>query len=609
MAIYYLDVDDEITSAAQRIRESGENRVALVVQSGSRIASSRINFKLLAREARHHHRSLAIVAADASVRSLAEAAGLPVFSSVGEYQKTEAMRPPDQPVGAAAELGPLSTRGGGSIRARGSVDAGRFAAGVSSAGAAGTAAGPSTARSGTSSGARTSPVPATSSAAGGGKGSGSAFAGSAGGAGAHINPPLAHRNRSGRWLALGAAAALVAVLGGGYFLLPAASVTLTLEPVAVGPVTFTALVDPGVETPSPESAVVPAVAQKLEVRAGGTFMATGENVLETAAIGKVLFSSGNTFLDVPVLAGTQVSTAKGVAFTTVANVTVPRATLQGLNIVPGTAEVGVVAVVKGTGGNVDAGAIVKVPPDLATALVLASPVTNKEATTGGTRTVSLFIQQSDIDAAEQDLLQQLETAFDARLAEPGAAGQGFQLFRQGAHLGDPVYDPDPKALVGLEQDRFDLSAIGTGTALAAADVSLRELAVARVAEAAKPGFQVVAGSVTLTLGPAETVGNAVSVAVTAEGQQVPAIDEAKIRSEIGGMTPPQAEAYLSRYGTAHVSVWPFWASTVPSFLNFRVEVRIVTPTAAPTPGPGAAGASASTTQEPAQASATGAAGP
>ncbi|HLO35860.1 MAG TPA: hypothetical protein VK194_07250, partial [Candidatus Deferrimicrobium sp.] len=49
--IVYLDVDDEITSAASRIRTSTSTKVALVVPYGSRIATSRMNFRLLSREA------------------------------------------------------------------------------------------------------------------------------------------------------------------------------------------------------------------------------------------------------------------------------------------------------------------------------------------------------------------------------------------------------------------------------------------------------------------------------------------------------------------------------------------------------------------------------
>ncbi|HSL34261.1 MAG TPA: hypothetical protein VK871_11465, partial [Candidatus Limnocylindrales bacterium] len=81
----YLDVDDEITSAAARIRGSQVTKVALVVPYGSRIATSRMNFRLLAREALVNNRRLSIVAADAATRALAASAGLPVYSNVAEY--------------------------------------------------------------------------------------------------------------------------------------------------------------------------------------------------------------------------------------------------------------------------------------------------------------------------------------------------------------------------------------------------------------------------------------------------------------------------------------------------------------------------------------------
>jgi hypothetical protein len=87
MAVFYLDVDDEITSAAARIRASADVDVALVLPAGSRIATSRINFRLLAREAAGHSRRLGIVAPEASARALAASAGLPVFPSVVEYDE------------------------------------------------------------------------------------------------------------------------------------------------------------------------------------------------------------------------------------------------------------------------------------------------------------------------------------------------------------------------------------------------------------------------------------------------------------------------------------------------------------------------------------------
>src|SRR3954468_328803 len=84
--IVYLDVDDEITSAAQRIRNAPVTKVALVVPYGSRIATSRMNFRLLSREAVVSNRRLSIVSGDAAARSLAASAGLPVFGTVPEYE-------------------------------------------------------------------------------------------------------------------------------------------------------------------------------------------------------------------------------------------------------------------------------------------------------------------------------------------------------------------------------------------------------------------------------------------------------------------------------------------------------------------------------------------
>ena len=86
----YLDVDDEITSAAARIRGSEATKVALVVPYGSRIATSRMNFRLLSREAVVNNRRLSIVATDPATRALAASAGLPVFASVAEWDAAAA---------------------------------------------------------------------------------------------------------------------------------------------------------------------------------------------------------------------------------------------------------------------------------------------------------------------------------------------------------------------------------------------------------------------------------------------------------------------------------------------------------------------------------------
>ena len=62
--ISYLDIDDEITSAAARIRSTEGSRVAVVLPYGSRVATSRINSRLLARDALTNGKRLSIVAGD-----------------------------------------------------------------------------------------------------------------------------------------------------------------------------------------------------------------------------------------------------------------------------------------------------------------------------------------------------------------------------------------------------------------------------------------------------------------------------------------------------------------------------------------------------------------
>ena len=84
--LIYLDVDDEITSAAARIRLAAADRVAIVLPYGSRLATSRINFRLLAREAVERGKQIEVICADVSARALALAAGLPVHASVAAFE-------------------------------------------------------------------------------------------------------------------------------------------------------------------------------------------------------------------------------------------------------------------------------------------------------------------------------------------------------------------------------------------------------------------------------------------------------------------------------------------------------------------------------------------
>jgi hypothetical protein len=94
MAVWYLDNDDEITDAVARLRAADDEQVVFVVPPGSRIATGRINFKLLAREAESRELRMAIASPDEQVRALATSAG--VLTAVTPDQATAALERGDQ---------------------------------------------------------------------------------------------------------------------------------------------------------------------------------------------------------------------------------------------------------------------------------------------------------------------------------------------------------------------------------------------------------------------------------------------------------------------------------------------------------------------------------
>ena len=87
-------------------------RIAIVLPFGSRVATSRINFRLLSRDATLNGKRLSVVAGDAATRALAASAGLPVFSTVAEYETSEdgGIDPTMAAAGAAGAMAARSSR-------------------------------------------------------------------------------------------------------------------------------------------------------------------------------------------------------------------------------------------------------------------------------------------------------------------------------------------------------------------------------------------------------------------------------------------------------------------------------------------------------------------
>lgn len=571
-AIVYLDVDDEITSAAARIRSGTEGRVALVVPTGSRLATSRINFRLLAREAQTRDRRLAIVAGDSGTRALAASAGLPVFGSVAEYE--EALETP-----AAAADGPPARP---SRKAR--REAARAASPAMAAAAAAAEAAPvpppsiSTAtdadgRPNDLEATRVLTIPITRSVA------------------APTRPiPVAGRRR---WLPLeglpalaGANAliaagalglALVVVAIGGWLLLPSASIVVTAQEEVVGPLSLTVRADPTADAPDAEARVVPAQRLSFDLSATGTFPATDKRIAETAATGTVTFTSTNTFIQVTVTRGTRVTTDSGVAFVTTREVVIPRA-----NFVTGPArrDAPVGAIVPGPSGNVEAGTITREPESLGRLLV---SVNNADPTTGGTHAEFPRVSQADLDAAVEQLTLQLGTDFEAILADPSRTPEPLTLFLGTRSIAEPVPSVDPATLVGQEVASIELTLTSTGTVIAVDTAPIATIAESRIRDGVSADHRIVESSIRTDPGEPIVQGESVSFPVTVRATQVRVLDAKALREQIKGKPLDEARAILERYGEVTLSVWPDWVGTIPT-IDARLELSVGPETASAEPG-------------------------
>jgi hypothetical protein len=312
MAVWYLDNDDEITDAVARLRNATDEQIVFVVPTGSRIATGRINFKLLHREAAARGLSLAIASPDAQVRAMAASAGVLGLATAAEAE-------------AALERGDTPPEA--------------------------TEAGPS--------------EPASAAA---GAEEGSAGAGTA----AAVGAASSRRRVSRRMVVVAGGVLTVAVIGvvASLQTLPTAQVTLTPRTATIGPLPLTITALTTVSEPDPETGRLPAVDVAIPLSTEQTYRASGREIVEARATGSVTLTSVDQPFEQSIPTGTRVSTPAGIEFRTTEPVVMPRAATGG-----GSSQVTVPveAVAPGGEGNVAAGEISLVPSLEAQGITVSNP--------------------------------------------------------------------------------------------------------------------------------------------------------------------------------------------------------------------------------------------
>ena len=536
-AIVYLDVDDEITSAAARIRALDDDRIALVLPLGSRLATSRINFRLLAREAEARGKRIEVITNDASARALAASAGLPTHLSVAAFEAPPAPPAPPQgppePWGSSAHPG-LQPPAAGADGARATADVGATPPPPVDDDSP-TVAMPVIRRPAD----RKPPVPQVGR-----------------------RPP---RRRGPVVAAIFLVAALVLVIGtAGFLLLPSAEIVVVPASESVGPLELNVTAQSGVTEPDPVRLLVPATRFTFEATASSSFPATGE----------VTFSSLDTGNSNTIDSGSIVKTESGIEFRTTAEITLPPADIGIVDgkfvVIPSTGKVGVEAVTIGPSGNVAANAIVVVPrkenPQ-------RTSVTNETATAGGTHNEALIVQESDVTAAVTELNVQLAEDFDRQIGEAVGVPEGTTLFPETRSLGDPAPSVELASLIGVEAPTFDLGLTAQGTVVGADPGPVESLAQARIRTEVDDGFRLVEESITVTPGAPIVAGSVITFPVTVEALEVRLVDGAALLGRVRGLGLPQARTILGAYGDVTITVWPDWVTTIPT-LEGRATLTI-----------------------------------
>lgn len=636
--VLYLDIDDEITSAVARIRTAPVGPVVLVVPYGSRLASSRINFRLLAREAAALQRGLTIVAPEPATRALAASAGLATHATVLEFEAVAARAaagpsapqvagpplavagPPLAPTGpplaatgpafpmAPAPPGPASSPAGGSAGVVRGVRAGGSARGWSQlslddtpgggealaktvvAPTAGALPDPGDQSAGPSIRPPQPPVvilpprdaaqylrgpmPAPSIPS--------------------IGPPPGRAVSRARILVILVVLALVASVAGvaATTLLP--SVAITLRPVTeiMGPIAMTVTADPAVTTSDPDRLLIPATRLSVPVSVNAKFAATGKELIEQKAAGAVTFQNCDTGGAHTFPSGALVKTADGTAFTTQSSLKLDRAKINpAFTCTAGT--INVTAVKAGPEANTVAGTITQLPAGF-DPIVLS--VVNRAATAGGSRTELIRIVKADVDSALAQLRANLAQAFAAKLAEPAITPVGAVLLAQSQRLGEAAPSADPNTLIGLAQATFDLGLAATGAVLAVDPGPVTAVAEARLASSVPPGYRLVTGSSRATVDPPVLAGEVITFAVRIRAERSRVLDVAGLLNQVRGKSIAAARTILEPYGQVGIDVWPDWVTAIPdSDSRVRLMVAAVTPPGA-TPGPSVAPVASPTTR-------------
>jgi len=380
-----------------------------------------------------------------------------------------------------------------------------------------------------------------------------------------------------RWVSAVAGLCLLAlILFVGYFVLPAASITVTPASTALD-ADVPVVADSNANSVDLAAGKIPAhVVTSGDVEGSSTVSASGQrDVPNQAARGSVTFTN---LTDQPInVPKSTILLAGKAVFFTLSDTEVRPSLKIGDTPVPGAGSASIQAAEPGDAANVPVGAITAVQGAIASKV----SVVNRSAISGGSNKKATYLSSDDQAKAKQALLDELRKQALDKIRGQIARNETFLPNPDSG--GDPVeeltYAESPEQVTG--QTTLHMKIIIRGLTFQGDDVN-QVVAQAMDNAARRRAGNARLSDAPLAIDPPVVVSNdgtIIKLQVHTAGRVSTPLNASGLADQVRGMSAAAARNRLALtpgVGQADVQLWPAWANKVPSF-SWRIRTTVTSP--------------------------------
>lgn len=547
--VLYLEVDEDITSAVDKLTNEAGSAVQIVTAKRSTLFQSVINLKLLKKAAADANKDLVLVTSDRVATNLAGRIGVPVASQVGE--------PGSVPKMAAAAAGAAALKNNDEDE----IDGGTLGDVVPAAKP--TAPEPHPAEEVVEKvPTPEAPTPTPSPNEGAGKKAAKKKS---------AVPSIGIMQKRALWA--GGAILLILIALGLNFYFTRATVTLFAKGAQVN-ASFDFTADPAARQSDIGAATLAATELSLDRNINASVQATGTKDLGTKASGSITVFNEYDSNDQPLVAGTRFVAGDGKVFRSTANATVPGSSVSGGKIVAGQATVSVQADQNGDQYNV-APTRFSIPG--LSAAQQAGIYGQGQQMQGGSSKTAKVITQGDIDRAQQAAVEADKA--DAQKELKDKAGKGQVVLEPS--LKQKVTKSNPNPAANSEAASGTVAISLEYTQLAVKQSELSDLAKSKELEQIGQDKEIYddgSSNLQLRVSGAAAASGAQKFRANATAFAGTKIDKGALVKDIKGKKIGEATEIAQRLQDvekAEIKVTPTWATSLPGIeRHIKIEIKV-----------------------------------